>query len=368
MKSENKANRDGWLGSFTRSGLLVLLSICAGFGIWLIYTSFQGQSSAVSLTQAPSASAFVPESTAKPAELPQPTYQNIENIRVGMRVLTPQTQSGPESPTAVNPSTWRKVTLSLTSRWPDGTTDEMMVETLQPPWWLRINQAAVGRIVLVPLDLSEMGVPDQLAEVKVIEPCPAIQAGSGEVVLTTVNHLNNYLYRLTLTDGRGRNDVLGVTGWHKIYTEDRGWISASDLKLGEVVRGASGDLAVAELSRNPGAYRVYNMTVESEHVYFVGELAALVHNVWCDGQHHVDPKYLGGDPNGATVGLPGQLHQLVHSLIDDALQGEWGDLVSGFGRNTELWSEFFLNNEGAQETALQLARDVLADVLKYVRY
>ena len=65
-----------------------------------------------------------------------------------------------------------------------------------------------------------------------IGACPTIQSGPGRVVLTTVNHLNNYVFNLTLTDASGADDTIGITGYHKVYTEDRGWVQAYDLHEG----------------------------------------------------------------------------------------------------------------------------------------
>jgi hypothetical protein len=38
---------------------------------------------------------------------------------------------------------------------------------------------------------------------------------------------------------------------------------------------------VKSLSREPGVQRVFNMTVEGEHVYYVSSLGSLVHNTNC---------------------------------------------------------------------------------------
>lgn len=118
-------------------------------------------------------------------------------------------------------------------------------------------------------------------KVESISACPPIETGSGRVVLTTVSHLNDFVFTLTLSDSQGNSDNLGVTGYHKFYTEDRGWVSASELTQGEVVRTAYGDATVTGLVRNPGTFTVYNMTVEADHVYYVGDLTALVHNAGC---------------------------------------------------------------------------------------
>ena len=100
-------------------------------------------------------------------------------------------------------------------------------------------------------------------------------------MLTTVSHLNAFLFDLRLSAADGMLDTLGVTGYHKFFTEDRGWVSVCDLIPGEQVRGEYGILTVTNLEREPDTFRVYNMTVEADHVYYVGSISALVHNSWC---------------------------------------------------------------------------------------
>lgn len=130
----------------------------------------------------------------------------------------------------------------------------------------------------LPLDLREMGEPDEPAEVVAVGPCPPVAPGPGRVVLTTVTHLNAFLFDLTLAGASGRRELIQVTGWHKLYSEQRGWEPACHLRKGEVLRGREGPLSVVSLERWPGTHRVYNMTVEGEHVYYVSDLDLLAHN------------------------------------------------------------------------------------------
>ena len=105
--------------------------------------------------------------------------------------------------------------------------------------------------------------------------CPQIDAGPGRVVLTTVNHLNKYVFELTIRDATGRCETVHTTGFHKFYTDSRNaWISANELRKGEQLRGVNAALTVAALASLPGVHRVYNITVEDEHVYRVSVLGA----------------------------------------------------------------------------------------------
>lgn len=212
-----------------------------------------------------------------------PSSVNIEDLRVGDRVMGVQSGAELDGKTLVDESTWKKLRLYTEIPWDDGTVDDINVETLQPPEWLSSTDAEVGAAVPLPLDLTEMGLPDSLrAKVVSIDPCPAIEEGPGRVVLTTVNHLNRFLFDLSFVSPAGQEESVRTTGWHKFYRQDdNAWVSAVDLKEGDRLVGVHGPLVVQSLTRVVGVHRVYNMTVEGEHVYRVAHLGVLVHNNGC---------------------------------------------------------------------------------------
>ena len=79
-----------------------------------------------------------------------------------------------------------------------------------------------------------------------------------------------------------RQEIARPTALHKFYSETRDeWISAEDLRPGENIRSLGGPLQVVSLRAIPGTHRVYNMTVEGEHVYHVSTLGVLAHNNNC---------------------------------------------------------------------------------------
>ncbi|MGE5194396.1 MAG: RHS repeat-associated core domain-containing protein, partial [Deltaproteobacteria bacterium] len=236
----------------------------------------------------------------------------IEDIHVGQRVLTQGATHGTAA-TAVDPSTWRHLQIEATLVWDDGTRDAVNVETLQPPESVEEHHADVGATVPLPLDLLDMGLPEDLQGTVLGNlPCPEIERGPGRVVLTTVNHLNRYVLELSLRASDGRQETLRPTGFHKFFSESRGeWISADNLETGEALRGIDGPVTVAGLTRYPGVHRVYNMTVEGEHVYRVSDLGVLVHNTCPNPNgrngspaHQVDVAANNG-PNGLKPGPVG---------------------------------------------------------------
>ena len=64
--------------------------------------------------------------------------------------------------TAVDPKTWKKLVLLAETHWDDGTRDDINVETLQPPEWIKQHDVRIGANVPLPLDLVEMGLPRDL--------------------------------------------------------------------------------------------------------------------------------------------------------------------------------------------------------------
>jgi hypothetical protein len=112
-------------------------------------------------------------------------------------------------------------------------------------------------------------------------------------VLTTVDHLSKSVIELTLRDETGQKETLRPTSTHKFYSVTRNeWLSASDLQTGEHLDGVDGTVTVDGVSTIPGTHRIYNMTVQDEHLYRVSGLGVLVHNE-CRGYHHFFPKFMG---------------------------------------------------------------------------
>jgi hypothetical protein len=233
-------------------------------------------------------------------------------LRVGQRVLTDGNLSE-QHPTAVDEATWRHLRLEGALTFPDGTEDPVVVETLQRPEWIAANRAHVGAIVPLPVDLVDMGLPEDLrARVVSNEKCPPIANGLGQVVLSTVNHLNPDVRELTLRAADGRIETLRPTAPHKFYSETRGaWVSVMDLRYGERLRGVDGTVALDGQRRVPGRHRVYNMTVETDHVYRVSQLGILVHNNWCE--KIVPPT--GAPPGFSNPGFGQEVHQRFQDLL-----------------------------------------------------
>ena len=230
-----------------------------------------------------------------------PTHASraIEDIHVGQRVIgeNPDVADADHtSKSAVDPATWRLVKLHADFRWQDGTRNDLEIETLQPLAWIQGYQARVGRKVPIPGDLEEFSLPHGMcATVVSIDRCPELEEGPGHLVLTTINQLSNAVYELVVASAAGRQETINTTAVHRFYSDTRRtWVAAARLHIGEELRGVDGPITVAGISRRPGVQRVYNMTVEGEHVYHVSLAGALVHN-WYEGE------LPGGGDEGPTI-------------------------------------------------------------------
>jgi hypothetical protein len=151
--------------------------------------------------------------------------------------------------------------------------DTVEAELLRSLQWLATREAGVGRPVF--LDMPEMGVRGE-ALVRAIEPCPPLEAGDGRLVTAAFRHSRGAVYDLTVA---GEGGPLGVTGAHPFWSADRAaWVPAQGLRAGGRLRGLGGAPAVQALALRAGPEPVYNVEVEGDHCYRVGELGLLVHN------------------------------------------------------------------------------------------
>jgi Pretoxin HINT domain len=105
-----------------------------------------------------------------------------------------------------------------------------------------------------------------------------LRHSSGEGTLwLTLGNVPDAPWPLLLADA-GAIESIGVTPAHPLHVVDRGWIMARDLRQGDRIDGLSGPLQVLELRMDLRTQEVYNISVESDATYFVGEFGAWVHN------------------------------------------------------------------------------------------
>jgi hypothetical protein len=109
-------------------------------------------------------------------------------------------------------------------------------------------------------------------------------------------------------------EVIKVTPEHPLWVYGRGWTEACKLRPGDGLVTASGSVvAVGDITRHEGQFKVYNFEVEQAHDYFVSGLGVLVHNT-CDkvdltdakGRNHILEGDGTGGGHGPGRGVPGK--------------------------------------------------------------
>lgn len=260
----------------------------------------------------------------------------IKDIRPGMRVLAENPElAGQNVPQPqIDPANTRLVRLHQIK--PDG--HELTMETLVPldslhiAAYERINsddrihirslprteteedirlaELLLGHII--DLTLPELGAKGPATIVE-ISHCPKIESDDGtgrRLVTSTFRHEGARVYDLHIA---GEPRPIGVTANHPIWSEDRGeFVDADTLRHGERLRRADGQIArVLSIGQRPGpSEAVFNLEIDGQHVYCVGQAGILVHNSY-------------GLPQGLPQSLP------IPQVSSSKLRNYVNDLYKG---------------------------------------
>ncbi len=164
------------------------------------------------------------------------------------------------------------------------------VYLLRSPEWIADYGAHVGGTVW--LNMPEMGACGE-AEVLDIGPAQVYDVRPG-LVTGTFRHTSGEVYDLKL---ESESKPIGVTGSHPFWSVSRGsWVSVLDLQIGETLKTLEGTTVVESLERRSEPEAVYNIEVEGDHVYRVGESGVLVHNA------SIKPEQISNDSSGSQYG------------------------------------------------------------------
>jgi hypothetical protein len=188
----------------------------------------------------------------------------------------------------------------------------------------------VGQTIFI--DLPEHGISADFL-VKEIRSCPTPNSGDGYLVTTKFIHENAEILDLRI---EGSVDVIGTTASHRFWSEDRQqFVAAGDLRVGEnLLLADDSPRKVESLTRRISRETVYNIEVDGEHVFYVGNDGVLVHNE-CAGWHHFFARYLGSKvPYGSKLlnFLSKAEHTHLHSALRKWMKQNYPDLMYGPGR------------------------------------
>ena len=95
-------------------------------------------------------------------------------------------------------------------------------------------------------------------------------------VLRKIENETNKIYKITVND-----KVIETTEKHEIYVIDKGWIAASELKVGDKLSSMDDvdtEITKIEIEEYKEQIPVYNMEVEGHHNYLITDNNFLVHN------------------------------------------------------------------------------------------
>lgn len=194
----------------------------------------------------------------------------IEQLQVGDRVEAGNEECDAD---ALPPEA---LVVSLVLPNPSAPWNVLRVEALRTREWL--TEAAIsGEGDRTWLDLPELGLSGW-GTVTAISEISEAMAGPGCLVITTVNHVARELLSIRVS---GETEPLVLTPGHRLYVEDRGWLSASEIGVGDELRTDGGSVPVSSVERVPGERTVYNMEVAREHAYRVSSAEIWSHNNDC---------------------------------------------------------------------------------------
>ncbi|AYG85231.1 hypothetical protein DWB77_07448 [Streptomyces hundungensis] len=167
------------------------------------------------------------------------------------------------------------------------------------------------------------GTSKSIANIRVGQQVIASQPETGETGPREVTPViegegRKNLVKITVDTGGASSNAVGMltaTDGHPFWVENqRRWVDAKDLKTGDRLRTPSGELrSVVNTRAWTESHKVYNLTVDGVHTYYVlaGAAAVLVHNddgpvdlkgksatVWRSGPYRID---IEGSPSGVQM-------------------------------------------------------------------
>jgi hypothetical protein len=170
----------------------------------------------------------------------------------------------------IAPEQWRAVSL----RQERGPGDWSEADLLRPLAWLEAQQVVPsGRVWL---DLPEMSAVGWF-QVLAVGACLPLEPGEGRLTTGVFRHSRGIVWDLEV---EGESRALRGTGTHPVWSPDREmWVPLIELRLGERLLAKDGSTPrVLSLALRAEPEPVYNIEVEGDHCYRVGQQGLLVHN------------------------------------------------------------------------------------------
>ena len=156
-----------------------------------------------------------------------------------------------------------------------------------------------------------------IEDVQVGDEVWAYNSETGETELKEVLNVwvkeTDEILHVSTSDG----ETIDTTTNHPFYVEEKGWVAAGDLDVGDILITADGskvEVTDLELEKLAEPITVYNLEVADFHTYFVGEYGVLVHNYIGENGQKVDSKttWKSGKTERIDVENPGGRDGNIH--------------------------------------------------------
>ena len=169
-----------------------------------------------------------------------------------------------------------------------------------------------------------------IEEIQVGDSVWAYNPETGETELKEVLNVwvkeTDEILHVSTSDG----ETIDTTTNHPFYVEEKGWVAAGDLDVGDILITADGskvEITELELENLAEPISVYNLEVADFHTYFVGEYGVLVHNSYI-----YDDYYKSGKPE-----LPNKELFEIETVTERVKSESFKEFLKGIGENPKKW-------------------------------
>jgi RHS repeat-associated protein len=119
----------------------------------------------------------------------------------------------------------------------------------------------------------------EIRNIKIGDEVLTYNENTGEQEYNNVIHIiSSDKLKEILSIELSNGDILESTSGHLIYVDEE-WIAAEDIELGQSLFSLGEKVTVSNVVLSTVKVKVYNLTVDGNHNYFVGENGVLVHNI-----------------------------------------------------------------------------------------
>jgi intein/homing endonuclease len=214
----------------------------------------------------------------------------------------------------------------------------------------KCNCFTAGTKVLT--NAGEMNIED----IKVGDMVLSKNETTGEIdykeVVRLFTKISESIYSIQVSD-----QVIEATGNHPFWVDNKGWVNAEELQVGDLLVQSSGKrLRVEKISFESRAVQVYNFEVADFHTYFVSDLGIWVHNEQCNlllkapvnvADHHIMPKFRGNDKYSSFFTKRGINVDNFTVTLSHGKDSHHLKFIHGQGKWNEKWKEWIDDHPNA---------------------